>query len=317
MKQLNLNKIFVSLFESKHGVAITIALVNVLEWLTNGYFSSVKALQETLAGLTPLSPEWKAAKDKGKANLPCWTPSCLIREGMTRCDANIEKMSGIMAFDFDLKDQTDKEFFLKEFKGSMVLFPSVLYAGTSASGQGFFVLVLTDSVDPQRFKSTYQKMAKEFEQCGWITDPQASSLSNFRFVSYDPEPYLNYDVVPYESVEPVKVDADFNAQAAKKVYETPSFEVRTVEEEYAHIEELIRTKGCSAWAYDREGWIKVGFAFVNTFGEQGRALFHEYIALCPEKYNATLCDRKYSELLRNSRRTVSIASFYYVCGLMS
>lgn len=316
MKNYDLNKIFVSFFESVHGVAITIALVNVLEWLTNGHFKSVINGQKSLQGLVPLSPEWKAAKDKMKAWLECWTPSCVIRDGMKRGDANIEKMSGIMAFDFDLKDQTDKEFFLKEFKGSMVLYPSVFYAGLSASGQGFFVLVLTDTDDPQRFKSTYQKMAKEFEQCGWITDPQASSLSNFRFVSYDPEPYLNYDVVPYESVEPVKVDADFNAKASK-AYETPSFEVRTVEEEYAHIEELIRTKGCSAWAYDREGWIKVGFAFVNTFGEQGRALFHEYSALCQEKYNATLCDRKYSELLRNSRRTVSIASFYYVCGLMS
>ncbi len=239
----------------------------------------------------------------------------MIREGMTRCDANIEKMSGFMSFDFDLVDQTNKEFFLKEFKCSMVLFPSVLYAGLSASGQGFYVLVLTDSDDPERYKATYQKIAKEFEQVGWITDPQTSSLSNFRFVSYDPEPYINYDVVPYESVEPEKVDSDFRTMAAKKAYETPSFEVRSTEEEYAHIEELIRTQGCSDWSYRREDWIKVGFAFVNTFGEQGRALFHQYSALCLEKYNATLCDRKYSELLRNTRRTVNIGSFYYVCGL--
>lgn len=315
MTKNDFNKIFVSLFENVRGVAMTIALVNVLDWLTNGHFKAVSKLHEALEGLVPLSAEWKEAKDKGKANLPCWTPSCLIREGMNRCDANIEKMSGIMPFDFDLKDQSNPEFFLKEFKGSMVLFPSVLYAGTSASGQGFFALVLTDSVDPERYKPTYKKIAAEFEKFGWVTDPQASSLSNFRYVSYDPEPYINYDVVPYDSVEPEKVDSDFRAQAAKKAYEKPEFEVRSTEEEYAHIEELIRTQGCSDWSYRRKDWIKVGFAFVNTFGEQGRALFHLYSALCPEKYNATLCDRKYSELLRNTRRTVNIGSFYYVCGL--
>ena len=311
MTNLNFNKIFVSFFSKRNGVAMTIALVNMIDWLTYGHFKAVKLLHKALAEFIPLSPEWKAAKDKMKAGLECWTPSCVIREDMTRSDANIERMSGIMAFDFDLKDQLDPDFFLKEFKGSMGLFPSVLYAGLSASGQGFFALVLTDSDDPQRFKPTYKKMAEEFSKVGWITDPQASSLSNYRFVSYDPEPYLNYDAEPYKSVEPEAVCANFNAAAAKKPYEAPTFEQLSDEEEYQKIENLIKTHGCPASSDRHEDWVKVGFAFVNRFGEQGRELFHLYSALSP-KYKAAECDRKYTNLLRTTKGTVTIASFYYL-----
>lgn len=310
MSIFNFNEIFVSLFSSVRSSAQSVSLMEIIQRLSNGSFQSVINLHASLEPLVPLSPEWTEAKKKGKAGLECWTPSCEIIEGMTRADANVKQMSGVMAFDFDLKDQVDKERFLREFKGTMAQFPYVFYAGYSASKSGFFALALTDSTDPAKYKPTYAVIAKEFEKFDWKTDPATSSLSNFRYVSYDPEPYTNLDVIPYHSVE--APHGSDNQVKALKTYVAPVIEERTLADEYALIEEKIRTEGRSSWADDYKDWIKVGLAFVDTFGEQGRELFHLYSALSP-KYNEAQCDRKYNSLLRSSRHTVNIASFYHVC----
>ena len=299
----------VSLFSSKYSVAKTVTIKEMVEWLTNGHFKSVINGQKSLEGLVPLTPEWKAAKDKMKARLECWTPSCVIREGEHRGDGNIEKMSGIMAFDFDLKDQTDKEYFLKEFKGSMVLFPSVFYAGLSASNSGFFVLALTDSVEPERYKPTYQAISEEFAKIGWVTDAVASSLSNFRFVSYDPQPYINLEVEPYKSVAAEEVSC-FAPQ--KKAYVATEIRVKSKQEEYEEILRIIRENPNSGIS-DVEGeWFGVGLAFAKHFGEAGRALYHEYSALWP-RYRAKDVDKKYDWCLAKGDGSVSIAKFFWVC----
>ncbi len=312
MTTIDFSKISVSFFSSVFDVAETVNLQQMFEWLTNGHFDNVIQLHETLAKLTPLSPEWKAAKDNGKQKMACWTPGCEIHEGMKRCDANIKQMNGLVSIDYDYHHQEDKERFLRDFMATMTTLPYVVYCGKSVSGSGYFVLVLTDSTAPERYKPTYSAIVAEMEKFGWKADAAASSLSNFRFVSYDPHPFINPEPVPFKSVTAEEAGSGIAPQ--KKAYVAPEFKVKSKQEEYDEILRIIRENPNSGISDDEREWFHVGLAFAGHFGEAGRALYHEYSALWP-RYCAKDVDKKYNWCLANGNGSVSIAKFYYVCQL--
>ena len=64
-------------------------------------------------------------------------------------------------------------------------------------------------------------------------------------------------------------------------------------------------------ADDYNSWYKVGFAFVHQFGEAGRALFHR-ISRISGKYTESETDAKYSSLLKQGSKRITIATFYQI-----
>lgn len=56
-------------------------------------------------------------------------------------------------------------------------------------------------------------------------------------------------------------------------------------------------------------WFQVGSAFAAEFGEAGRDFFHE-VSSMSSKYNASECDKKYNDCLRNSHNQFTIATFF-------
>ncbi len=63
---------------------------------------------------------------------------------------------------------------------------------------------------------------------------------------------------------------------------------------------------------DYGNWIKLGFAFANFRGEQGREWFHRVSQFYPT-YTWEEADKKYTSLLRNERGDVTISSFFHLC----
>lgn len=62
---------------------------------------------------------------------------------------------------------------------------------------------------------------------------------------------------------------------------------------------------------DYNTWIRIGFAFVNQFGELGREKFHR-VSQYYKGYDFDDCDQKYSDLLNSSAggRRITIATFF-------
>lgn len=56
-------------------------------------------------------------------------------------------------------------------------------------------------------------------------------------------------------------------------------------------------------------WFQVGSAFAAEFGEAGRNFFHE-VSRMSNKYDATECDKKYNDCLRNNRNQYTIGTFF-------
>lgn len=60
-----------------------------------------------------------------------------------------------------------------------------------------------------------------------------------------------------------------------------------------------------------ESWVRIGFALVTEFGEEGRGYFHELSKLSP-KYDLVDCDRKFDNCLRSNKGEVSFATIVHL-----
>lgn len=63
-----------------------------------------------------------------------------------------------------------------------------------------------------------------------------------------------------------------------------------------------------------DDWYKVGFGLADEFGEEGRALFHQ-ISQQSRGYDKYECDRRYDQLLRDSRGEVSLGTVKHILGI--
>ena len=61
---------------------------------------------------------------------------------------------------------------------------------------------------------------------------------------------------------------------------------------------------------DYNDWYKIAIAIANTFGEQGRSMFHRISKLYID-YNSNEADKKYNQCLRNPNPQISINTVYY------
>lgn len=301
---INFSEILCSEFASKFDTANTITLATAIERLTSGYYQQALDFQQQLEakGLEIGSEAYREAKKELKRQMaiPTLVLSATIREGAHRSDSAIERMSGLVVHDFDLVDQHRADFTL--FKHHVRQYPFVAYCGRSLSGTGFFTISWTNLTEPAQYKPTYAAIAERFGADGWASDSNASSLSNYRFASFDPEPYINPQALPYPHAE-----AD-----TRKPYVAPTFNVPTDDEVMADIERILTQNPTAMISDDRTDWIRVGLAFANDFGESGRPLFHHFSSLS-SKYDAQECDKKYSELLRTNRGALHYQTFYFLC----
>ena len=61
---------------------------------------------------------------------------------------------------------------------------------------------------------------------------------------------------------------------------------------------------------DYNDWYKIAIAIANTFGEQGRSMFHRISKLYID-YNSNEADKKYNQCLRNPNPQIRINTIYY------
>lgn len=61
---------------------------------------------------------------------------------------------------------------------------------------------------------------------------------------------------------------------------------------------------------DYQDWIKIGFAFAATFGQQGDVLFHRVSKFYPE-YTYKECQSQYEQCLKSKKHGVTLGSFFH------
>jgi len=236
----------------------------------------------------PIRTMDEVKRKEAKKKVPYVTLSGLFTE---HSDNGIKEHSGFIGMDFDnIKD-------VQEFKSIVCCDPYVYAAFVSISGRGLCVIV---KINGDKHRDAHAGLSEYFyNNYGEPCDPTSVNPSRARFISFDPDIYINTKSQKFtqypKNKAPKKVDRVVFAQT-----------------DFEEILQDIQRRNldlCSNY----HDWLRIGFALVDKFGEQGRSYFH-VVSANSYKYDATACDKQYTNCLKaKGSKQATIATFYYYC----
>lgn len=110
-------------------------------------------------------------------------------------EAEIEAYSQITALDFDHVSDMDG------LKARLTGCAHVFCVFTTPSGNGLKALVLHDNTDPSKHRDMYEQLLSMFSEAS--QDPSCKDLARRNYLCYDPNVWINQNVVPYHYVPSV------------------------------------------------------------------------------------------------------------------
>lgn len=229
-------------------------------------------------------------RQSAKEKLPYVTISGIFNDG--RSIAGLSNHSGFISMDIDNLNA--------DVEGVRLLLskdPYVYSAFTSVSGTGLCVIF---KIDPQKHKEAFDGIANYLiTQYQLIIDPSGKDVSRPRYVSFDPELYLNEASLIFKKYLP--------KQKARKIQATIF-----VQDEFERVISEMQTANISCVDDYRE-WRDIGFGLADQFGEAGRQYYH-ILSSCSAKYEQSMCDRQYTHCLKGNGRAgnkITIATIYW------
>lgn len=237
-----------------------------------------------------------------KRALPCFTPAGTITRQLDGGGDHLQTPSGFLCVDIDAKDNAGVEDFAS-LKDKAAQVPNIAYCGHSCGGAGFFLLI--PIADPSKYRDYYKALQADFARCGLSIDPACKDTCRKRFVSWDPDPYINTAARPYAHTLPARE------------YTTRELLGRPLDrnETAAKVEAVIRACEAHRWdiTADRAEWVRILAALAHTFGEAGRDYAHRISAIYPH-YTPAETDKNFTSVLNPSpgAAPANIGTFFYI-----
>lgn len=230
----------------------------------------------------------KEERRQHKAKCPYVTISGYFKE--TRSSDKITKHSGFLAIDID--DLNEE---VEPIRELLKQDPYIYSIFTSISGNGLCVLF---KIDSERHRDAFDGISNHLlTNYQLIVDPSCKDVSRARFISFDPDLYLNEKSAAFKKYLP---------KEKKKKIQEPIF----VKTEFDEVVNQMVKQGVNC-VEDYRDWISVGFGIAHKFGEGGRDYFHSLSSIST-KYDEKNTDKQYDNLLKARGTKVStIATIYY------
>jgi hypothetical protein len=224
------------------------------------------------------SEEDETRRKLQKATLPSVTIGGVFSE---RKEQGLEKHSGFICIDVD--NYTDR---------SKINEDQYTYASfISVGGNGFAVVC---KVDESKHKESYNFIAEHyFLNYGITVDPAPKNVASARFVSYDPDLFINTKAKKTK----FKIDK-------KKLPKNISIIIPKTD-----IGNLINEVTKSV-VDDYSDYLTLSFAIAVGFGEEGRSYFHK-ICSFSQKYNEAQANKQFDIALKRNGTGITIGTFYY------
>ena len=264
----------------------SVDLWTVLEGIRSGEW------KETVEKVRKASPD---KQKKLKEALPCFMPSGVFAGAKAE---DIRQRSGFIAIDLDGKDNAEVEDF-DSLKSLLKANPFIAYCARSVRGKGFFCLIPVE--DPEKHRDYFRSLRFLFWRSGLTVDPSCSDISRKRYVSYDPEPYINTGAEVFSWIRPTK-DQDRKAQRPESDEEVK----KAVEDLLSSLEKL---SGKVSISDERAPWFECLCALADQFGEDGRDYAHRFSKLS-DKYVPTDTDSNFDYVLRHNY-DYTIGTFFH------
>ena len=279
----------------------------------------------------------KDERDKAKQNLNAFTISGTFGFG-GKTEENMDKPSGMICIDIDGKDNPGKD--LNAFGLTMRQDPSVIMISKSASGEG---LMIIHRIEIRKASASadlllhFLELEAIYKTHGITIDDACKNINRLRYATHDPDLYHPEDPfdteirpLPKDPVITTKIPTPHPSQNTTKTPTTdPSKEARYTTPRrpsvFDYEEEDVRfalmdlsSKGMDVplemsnrfGGSRHTNWIRMGHALTN-FGESGRAYFHT-ISQPYSNYTPEKTDKKWDELIKSSRGSVSLGSLRFM-----
>jgi len=211
--------------------------------------------------------------------------------GKERKANELSKHTGLIGMDIDDISQ--------ELEGMRTLLsadPYVYSIFTSVSGTGLCVIF---KIDGEKHKEAFEGIADYLiKNYQIIVDPSGKDVSRARFVSYDPDLYINSHAATFKK---------YLSKPKKRKIVSTIF----VKNEFDNVvNEMVKNN--VSCVEDYRDWLSIGFGLADQFGEGGREYFHS-LSSCSQKYERSMCDKQYTHCLRSKGSTgkVTIATIYW------
>jgi hypothetical protein len=219
----------------------------------------------------------KEIKDLKKKSAPLVTISGSFS---ARKDDALRKHSNFIAIDIDNLDDASET---KKRIGE----DPYIYAGfLSIGGNGLCLIV---KIDGTRHLDAFNGIAAYlYNEYQLIVDQSGKNVSRARFVSYDPFMLLNMKSATFKKYLP-----------KKKEQKHPK--VMVIKTDFDAMIKQMDDKSINL-CEDYSEWIRICYALVSEFQEQGREYFHT-LSSHSSKYNSLDCDAQFDACLKNHSET--------------
>lgn len=222
-----------------------------------------------------------------KKNTPCYTASGVFDK---RCISGLLRYNGIVSIDIDFKDQPKKDEFenlinrLRKWEYTYCLHKSI-------SGKGYALYIITDNKNPDLHKRYFNKIVSTIQKTGIVADIACSDISRLRYISYDPDLYLNEKASIWNEMEEYSRS---NSDVSYCKANDPNSEIRDC---VRYLKAAVEMEVDLFDSY--EYWKRGAFAMSSTFGNDGRDMFHRICSFSP-KYDERECDKIYDKGLKTA-----------------
>lgn len=224
----------------------------------------------------------KLKKDK----VPAVTISGVFKERKAK---DIIEHSGFICIDVDAKDQIchiDIDAIKED--------PYVYAVHKSVGGFGYAVLV---KIDPERHLDAFLGLEQYFfVNYSIVVDKSCKDTSRLRYVSYDPDIYVNEKAKVFKKYLPKK---EVRKQQVKTIVVKSDFD------------DMVNQASGMNLFDDYQSYITLAFALTSEFGEAGRHYFHA-LSSSSSKYDRAKADQHYDKALSRNGTGITIASVYHI-----
>jgi len=212
-----------------------------------------------------------------------------------RATKNLTLHSGFICIDIDHKDQIETD-----FKSLREALTKDNYCYAIHSSVGGFGLAVYIKIVPEKHIEAFLSLEKYFADVYKVfIDKSCKDVSRYRFVSYDPELFINRKSKTWKSYLPKK---------AIQPKETYIFSGGDLD----HIFQQISDRGIDLT--DKYGdWFSIGSALAHRYDSAGRDYFH-LVSQQSYKYDQKTTDDLYDIILkRKGDKIATIATFIWHC----
>lgn len=255
----------------------------------------------------------KNARDALKKTLPAATVSGTFTR---RAASAIIHYNGLVCLDFDAKENPGLS--PTEMKARLAEFGEVAYASLSVGGAGVFAIIPTNCTDPAQHPALVDFLGQVLTEEGLVFDKACKDVSRLRFISHDPEAYVNLTPAVFDAVTYLRRFEERQARDARPPRplvirrdkrdrrDSSGDPTRDLVENY--VSALEGSARDVTENYDE--WIRLGFALASQFGIEGEGFFQRISQFHP-KYDQSETSKKFANLLAEGRR-IRIGTFFKI-----